>query len=96
MRVVLARSARPDRKPWPPTDLETRLFTAKVVIAKRRRLLQTQRKDTPHCLPEAFVTGVMPANAAIASGQPNASRASPHSARIWAALIVPARDPIPG
>src|SRR5437773_9656306 len=71
--------------------LAKRLFAAKVVMATRRRLLQAQRKDTPRCLPDALVTGVIPASAATWSGWSNTSRASPHSARIWPALIVPER-----
>src|SRR3979411_359509 len=61
--------------------LECRLLSGNVVIAMRRRLLQAQRNDTPRCFPDALVTGVIPASAAIASGGSNASRASPAAAR---------------
>src|SRR6266852_4638877 len=71
--------------------LAKREFAAKVVIAWRRRLLHAQRNDTPRCLPDSLVTGVIPANAAMVSGWSNAARASPHSATIWPALMVPAR-----
>src|ERR1041385_6805675 len=71
--------------------LEWRLLSAKVVMAWRKGLLQAQRNETPRGLPDALVTGVIPARAAMVAGWSKASRASPHSARIWAALMVPAR-----
>ena len=58
--------------------LEKRLFAANVVMATRRRFVAGPAERHP-ALPDAVVTGMIPASAAIASGWSNISRASPHS-----------------